>query len=481
MSDPVTATETIDRLAALQLFEPVPRGQIEWLAVRGELRAFASGTVLMGTGAAIDSMFILLAGRVAWYLERKGGWRKAGEAGAGKIMGSIPYSRLDRAPGNVVVEDDLVAFAFPRADFPDLIRDCPELTAALVQHMLDRSRDTRTAELNDDRLQSIGRVASGLAHELNNPASAARRNAQSIAALLTDSEDAARGLAAARLSDAQLEAVDAILTIRETAPPVRTAIEAADREDDVAEWLTRHGADAVFAEPLAAHDVSVDALDRLARAIPADTVSVVVRWVASGITARRAAREIASATGRIHDLVGAVKGFTFMDRDAVPEDVDVARGLADTLRVLESKLRTRSVTARLETADNLPRAFGFGSELNQVWQNLIDNAIDAAGADGAVMITATSRGDALLVRVADNGPGIPEEHRARVFDPFFTTKPIGQGSGLGLDLVRRVVQLHNGDVDFTSQPGRTVFRVRLPITGARATIAGAHRDSTAGG
>jgi signal transduction histidine kinase len=286
--------------------------------------------------------------------------------------------------------------------------------------------------------------------------------------LLTDAEDAARGLAAARLSDAQLEAASAIRKICEVLPPTRTALEAADREDDFSEWLSRHAIDPIVADPLAASNLSLETLDRIASEMPPDTVGLVLRWVASGIAVRGVAREIASATGRIHDLVAAVKGFTFMDRDAVPEDVDVARGLGDTLKVLESKLRTKSVTAGLETADNLPRVYGFGSEINQVWQNLIDNAIDAADTGGHVMITATSRGDAIVVRVADDGPGIPEENRARVFDPFFTTKPVGQGTGLGLDLVRRIVHLHNGDVEFSSQPGRTVFRVRLPVTGARA-------------
>jgi signal transduction histidine kinase len=446
----------------------VPHGQVEWLAAHGEVRSYASGTLLREAGARMDEMFILLAGRVAWYLEKKGAWRKGGEAGSGKVVGPIPYSRLDKAPGKLVIEDDVVAFLLPRTEFPGLISNCPDLTAALVHHMIDRSRDTRTAELDDDRLQSLGRVASGLAHELNNPASAATRHAQSLVALLVDMEHAARGLAAARLSDVQLTAVDDVRRICAGSPPPRTALEAADREDDTADWLIRRGLDPVIAEPLAATAVSLEALDQLAGAIPPDAVGVVLRWVASGSAAVRVAREIASATGRIHDLIGAVKGFTFMDREAVPEDVDVAQGLADTLIVLESKLRTKSVAAQLETADDLPRVYGFGGEMNQVWQNLIDNAIDAAGSDGHVTITATSRGDAIVVRVADDGPGIPEEHRARVFDPFFTTKPVGQGNGLGLDLVRRIVLLHNGDVDFTSQPGRTVFRVRLPVTGARA-------------
>ena len=464
---PAEVIEVIDRLASLPLFEGVPRAQIEWLAAHGEIRNYAAETLVCATGATFDEMFIVLAGRLAWYAERRGGERKGGEAGIGKIVGPIPYSRFDKSPANLIVEDDVVAFLLPRAHFPSLTRDCPELTAAFVHQMIDRSRETRTAELDDDRLQSIGRIASGLAHELNNPASAAKRSAQSLAALLTDAEDAARRLAAARLDDAQLEAVDAVRTICEVPPPMRTALDAADREDDLCEWLISHQCDPVVAEALAASCVSVDNLDALARALPPDAVGLVLRWVASGLAARRLARDIASATGRIHDLIDAVKGFTFMDRDAVPEDVDVARGIADTLTVLEAKLRSKSITARLETADDLPRVYGFGSEINQVWQHLIDNAIDAAAVEGQVMITATSRRDAIVVRVADDGPGIPAENRARIFDPFFTTKPVGQGSGLGLDLVRRIVHRHNGDVDFTSQPGRTVFRVRLPVSGAR--------------
>jgi signal transduction histidine kinase len=157
-----------------------------------------------------------------------------------------------------------------------------------------------------------------------------------------------------------------------------------------------------------------------------------------------------------------------MDRESVPEEVDVARGLADTIVVLENKARARSVALRLEIADGIPRVYGFGSELNQVWEKLIDNAIDAAATPGTVTITATARGESVVVRVSDDGSGVPDEIRARIFDPFFTTKPVGQGTGLGLDLARRVVQVHHGDIGFTSQPGRTVFRVRLPVSGARS-------------
>jgi signal transduction histidine kinase len=286
--------------------------------------------------------------------------------------------------------------------------------------------------------------------------------------LLDDEARAARELAAVRLTDEQLAAVDAVRAQCAREAPPRTALEAADREDDLAEWLVRHGLGSEAAEALAVSDVTAADLDRLAAALPPHAVGIACRWIASGCAARLAARQIEAATRRIHDLVGAVKGFTFMDRQGVPEDVDVKRGLTDTIVVLENKARAKSATVHLETADSLPRVYGFGSEINQVWQKLVDNAIDAVAPEGHVTITASARGEAIVVRVADDGPGIAEEIRTRVFDPFFTTKPVGLGTGLGLDVARRIIHLHGGDIDFSSQPGRTVFRVRLPFAGVRA-------------
>jgi signal transduction histidine kinase len=198
-------------------------------------------------------------------------------------------------------------------------------------------------------------------------------------------------------------------------------------------------------------------------------LGVAIRWAASETAVRQVAAQITQATGRIHALVSAVKGFTFMDREGVREDVDIGRGLADTAAMLENKSRAKSVQVRIETAEDLPRIHGFGSELNQVWEKLIDNAIDAARVGGNVTVTAMRRGDFVVVRVMDDGPGIPEEHRARIFDPFFTTKPVGSGTGLGLDIARRFAHLNDGDLDFSSRPGHTVFRVRLPVAGTKAS------------
>jgi signal transduction histidine kinase len=244
--------------------------------------------------------------------------------------------------------------------------------------------------------------------------------------------------------------------------PQRGALEAADREDDFTLWFEKHDIEPAAIDALATSDLDLAALDALADALPAEAVGATVRWVVAGAAARNVATQIRNATTRISDLVGAVKGFTFMDREAMPAEVDIAQGLADAVAVLKGKSSAKSIDLRVETAEGLPRVWGYGSEINQVWQTLIDNAMDAVDTAGSVTVTASASGDSVVVRVADNGSGIPEEHSSRVFDPFFTTKPVGRGSGLGLYQARRIVHLHNGDIEHSSKQGRTVFSVRLP-------------------
>jgi signal transduction histidine kinase len=463
------AGDVVDRLATFPLFANVPREELEWLVARGDVRPYGADTILLNVGAAIDEMFVVLAGRAALYMNKGGVWRRVTESGPGKVHGAVPYSRGRTSAGRIAIEDDATLLVFRRSLFTDLIRECPGLTGALVHEMIDRARTGRAAELHDERLESLGRLASGLAHELNNPASAASSSALSLAGLLDDAERAARELTRARLSDDQLEVLDAVRTASGASAPPRGALELADRENVFTDWFECRGIACASADALAASHVSVVDLDRLAAAIPPPALDAAIRSIASGRAARTLAEQIAAATGRIHDLVGAVKRFTFMDRESVPLEIDVAQGLADTLVMLENKSRTNSVAVRFEVAPDLPRIFGFGSEINQVWAKLVDNAMDAAGLGGHVTVAATARGDSVVVQVIDDGPGIPEEHRTRVFDPFFTTKPVGQGTGLGLDLARRVVDFHHGTLDFTSEPGQTVFRVQLPASGVRVS------------
>ncbi|MEW5917639.1 MAG: HAMP domain-containing sensor histidine kinase, partial [Gemmatimonadota bacterium] len=190
-----------------------------------------------------------------------------------------------------------------------------------------------------------------------------------------------------------------------------------------------------------------------------------VRWIASGCTTQALTRDIENTTKRIFELVSSIKRFTHMDKAQVAEPVDVGQLLMDTVTVLASKARRHMISLKTEIEPHLPRALGFGGELNQVWMNLIDNALDAAPKDGtgAVIVSARREHGFLVVRIQDNGPGIPEEIRARIFDPFFTTKPQGDGTGLGLDIAQRIARRHRAEIDYTSRPGETVFRVGLPL------------------
>jgi signal transduction histidine kinase len=312
---------------------------------------------------------------------------------------------------------------------------------------------------------SLGRLSAGLAHELNNPASAIERSAALLGSQLGDVEQAARALAAAGLSDAQFDAIDAVRNACAAAPVsgVRSPIEHAEREEALSDWLDGRGLDTAAAEALAETAVTTEALDRLARAVDGPALNAGLRWAAAGCSVRRLASEIQDAATRVAGLVLAVKGFTHMDQGSAAGPVDLAQGLGNTVAVLKSKARGKSIAVSVRVEPDLPRVRGFAGELNQIWGNLIDNALDAVPESGRVEVVARLDSRRVVVRIADNGPGIPAEIRDRIFDPFFTTKPAGQGTGLGLDIVRRLVLHNEGQIAVESQPGRTEFQVTLPI------------------
>jgi signal transduction histidine kinase len=346
-----------------------------------------------------------------------------------------------------------------------MIRECTELTAALVHIMLDRARHFTSSFLHDEKLVSLGKLAAGLAHELNNPASAIARSASAIATSLANADVSSRSLGSSAMAAehlATLEKVrDACLTANTR--KVLSPLEQEDHERTIARWLKDHKLDSDRAETLAETGFTREMLEELARLLPPQTLEVGLNWVAANTITRRMALEIQEAAARVSHLVDAVKGFTQMDRESVSEPVDISQGLRNTIVVLRGKAKTKAVSLTLDVANGLPLVNGFAGELNQVWSNLIANALDAVSENGRVEVTATRghNGQGVIVRVADDGPGIPAGIRDRIFDPFFTTKPVGEGSGLGLDIVRRLVQRHNGQIEVDSEPGKTEFRVIL--------------------
>jgi len=460
----VTATDLLDQLAGHKTVGAAPREELAWLAAHGSLRQLDEGEVLTPKGAPVMALFIVMSGRIAIYLDGGGGRRKLLEWRAGDVTGMLPYSRLVSPPADTIAQEPTEIFEVPRDDLTAMIRECHELTSILVHKMIDRSRSFTSSTLQDEKMVSLGKLSAGLAHELNNPVAAIERSAAMLEDRLDETEQTTRALGAAQLSDSQLSAIDAVRSSCLTrVPGVLSPIQQAEREDAIADWLVVHGVDSAVAGPLAETAVTINALERIGAEISGAPLVAALRSVAAGCSVRVLASEIQEAAIRISGLVAAIKGFTHMDQATVAEPVDLQTSLVNTVAVLNAKARSKSVTVAVNLEPDLPRVRGFIGELNQIWANLIDNALDAVPNSGRVEIAAQRDRQRVVVRIVDNGAGIPAEIRERVFEPFFTTKPVGKGTGLGLDIVQRLVNHNDADIEVESAPGRTEFRVSLPL------------------
>jgi signal transduction histidine kinase len=337
---------------------------------------------------------------------------------------------------------------------------------------------------------ALGKLSAGLAHELNNPAAAARRAAAELRRVLSDGRDAALLLTTAgRPPDEAAALADGLndltrnLAARSAAAERLDPLEHSDREDIVAAWLDDHGLLESYDTAGTLVDAGLDAawLEALAQRVPPEALHAVLRTITVTATAGSLVDQVEHSTTRISELVAAVKSYSYMDQ-ATLQDVDVHEGLESTLTMLGHKLRAGITTLR-EYDPSLPHIWASGSDLNQVWTNLIDNAVDAMDGKGELRILTRREGDDVVIEIGDNGHSIPPEIQSRVFEPFFTTKDVGQGSGLGLDIAYRiVVTQHHGDIALRSTPGDTMFTVRLPITGVDDTTRGTPASArTAGG
>jgi signal transduction histidine kinase len=415
-------------------------------------------------GKPVNTLYFILKGRVSALADGTG--RKIMDWRDGDATGVYPYSRITVSSGGSAVDEPTDMMCIEREHVNQMPVTCPHATAALVHAMIDRARMFKASDLEGEKAASLGRVAAGLAHELNNPASAATRCAKLLGDAIAETEDAARAVGAAQLNESERAAVERVraICLHPPATSVLSPLDRADREESIADWLVRHDIDDRGSAALTETAVTTATLDELACVLSSDKLGAAVRLMVAGCHVRGLARDVERASSRVHELVSAVKRISYMDRATTPEPVDLRQGLTDTSVILAHKARTKSASLTVDAPENLARALGIGGELNQVWMNLIDNALDAVRDGGRVTVSARAEGPSVVVRVTDDGPGIPEDLKRRIFDPFFTTKPVGQGTGMGLDIARRLVESNNGRLDFDSAPGNTEFRVALPTT-----------------
>jgi len=468
----VTDSPLIEQLAALPSLAEVPRDELVWLATHGEVRRFDRGDVLWSTTSPPTGCYVVLSGHITIRVSRDGMTRTVNELHAGDISGRLPYSRMPtvaqgmpRAMGEFVSVADEPAeiLLIAGSDVREMIRECHDVTALCVHRMVDRTRLFKSDDLQREKMASLGRLAAGLAHELNNPSAAAARSARVMEECRREVVGATRAVVAAGLSDEGFAAADTLETKAVTEPPAHSPLDDAGREEEVLGWFEARGLDPGLAESLASTWITAADLDTMASAIPAGQLAAALRYVSANAMATQLTMEIEHATRRIELLVASVKRHTHMDQAPAVDAINLESTLADTLTLAQSKAHEKSVSLVLHAEPALPTLPGIPGQLNDAWMHLVDNAIEAAPAGGRVAVTARREAETLVVSVTDDGPGIPKEDQARVFEPFFTTKPVGQGVGLGLDVVQRVVRSHGGSVELSSRPGHTEFRVALPI------------------
>jgi signal transduction histidine kinase len=455
-------------LLRVSAFADLPDDQISWFLGNSQEIRVAAGELYVRQGDPADWMFVILEGQFQWRGEF-GGDTVVLSAKPGDVTGALPFSRMKQfaVTGGAVTDGRVLKF--PASLFPELVQKMPELATRLVGLMSDRIRETTRFEQQRDRLASLGKLSAGLAHELNNPASAAKRATSQLRDILKKIRDASLELGRRELTALQkseIEKLEASFTQQDVIPP--DALTISDLEDQIDSLLRSHGQNDLWqlAADLARRNIKPEVLESLFANLDGDTARAALVRIAASAEVAGLLNEIESSTSRISDLVGAIKEYTHMDQAPV-QNVDIVKSLETTLTILNYKLK-QGVAVRRDYLRVPLLVNSFGSELNQVWTNIIDNAIDAMHGKGELRVRTFRDDRCAVVEIGDNGPGISQEVQPHIFEPFFTTKGVGEGTGLGLDTVQRIVKKHHGSIQVNSKPGDTSFRVWLPLAESRS-------------
>jgi signal transduction histidine kinase len=473
--------EIVAALRKVEMLDGLTEDEYLWLARNGTERKVGPGVLLFHEGDPPLGMNILLAGEI--HVRRtQSGNISLFIARLGQLSGLLPYSRMKGYGGNGYSVGDAWSLDIAKEKFPEMLAAIPSMTQRCVSVLLNRVREVTRIEMQAEKITALGKLAANLAHELNNPASAAQRSAASLFGELRQFGDQKQKLGAALAEAGQYEQYQewarrtrekmSGYTSRAILPD--NPLDLSDREEMFRAWLEAHG----IPEPWAIASVAAESpmtlahLEELAATISPKALAVSAAAFSSSIRVERMAETVVNSTVRIFDLISAIKDYSYMDQAPVQE-IDVAQSLDTTLTMFSSRLDHVTVERHYDPA--VPHISAYGSELNQVWTELIENALDAMSAGnpdgtahGTLSLSTHPLGEMVTIEIANDGPGIPPEIASRIFEPFYTTKPPGKGLGLGLDSVTRIVSKHNGFVTVVSKPGNTCFQVRLPIERAQA-------------
>ncbi len=468
---------SVEFLRRIPLFEGLPEADLELLYQMAKPVTVATGEVFIQEGVLGDALYVILDGEVEVT-------KRAGQSetvltvyGPGQVVGEMAL--LDRQPrprsASVRALRPCRMLMISRDAFHRMLACSPSAPLEMVRMVMMRLRNSESVRIQHEKMAGLGTMAAGFAHELNNPAAAARRSTAQLREAVDDLEQASWTLLDLALTSTQHAKLRALRDeVKQHPPPsaVLDPLAASDLEDAAATWLDERGVDDAWelAPMIAQLQWDEAVLDRLLADFSPAQLPAVLRWLAAGALVSTLVDEIGRSVGGISEIVKSVKDYSYLDQAAIQE-IDLHQSLDNTLVLMRHKLEGGVIVHR-DYAPDLPKIEAFGSELNQVWTNLIDNAADAMGVQGHLTLRTRVHGDDVVVEIADSGPGIPHEVQPRIFDPFYTTKPAGVGTGLGLHIVYNIVaHRHRGHIDVTSRPGETRFRITLPQRLPRSEVA----------
>ncbi|MBE0572295.1 MAG: GHKL domain-containing protein [Ignavibacteriaceae bacterium] len=462
---------TIEELKKVIALSDLPDEHLQWILDNSRSIEYEDGELVAKTGDPAEWMFFITEGRIDYYRDINGRLvfyhYFTNDADSGGVTGLLPYSRMKVYAGNSVVVGKLRGIQIHKDHFQELEQLNPDFIQRLISYMTERARSFATTQMQHEKVSALGNLAAGIAHELNNPASAINRISYELTNRLFLNIELTEKILRQNINANHIKHLREKIEAKEiTSKQKLSALQRMKNEDGLMEWLEAKGlpTDQQVVETFIEAGFNYEDLETLSNKVPTDELVQILLWVENLLSSQRIIKDLAEASTRISTLVGAIKSHVHMDRTNEKQHTDIHKDIENTLTLLGHKLREKNISVKKSFCKNLENVPAYIGELNQVWTNIIDNAIYALNKDGEITIETTCDTKNVYVKIIDNGSGIPAEIQSRIFDPFFTTKTVGEGTGIGLDLVNRIIKHHSGEIKVHSKPGRTEFHVCLPLT-----------------